>query len=49
MHNGDYREEWEDYPDDWYDGADEILLRAHRVLLQMCYEMPCASKEGGEG
>lgn len=40
MLNGDYREEWENFPDDWYDGADEILLRAHKVLLEMCYEKP---------
>ena len=41
MHN-DYREEWENFPDDWYDGADEMLLRAHRVLLEMCYEKKSA-------
>jgi len=44
MHN-DYQEEWENFPDDWYDGADEILLRAHKVLLETCYENPCASKK----
>jgi len=41
----DYQEEWEEYPDDWYDGADEIRLRALRVLLETCYENPCAKKE----
>jgi len=41
----DYHEDWEDFPDDWYDGADEILLRSRRLLLQRCLDLPSAQKD----
>ena len=38
MHN-DW-DEWED--DDWHDIGKDITLRAHKVLLEMCYEKKSA-------
>lgn len=41
----DFDDEWEEFPDDWYDGADEMLIRAHRSLLEKCFAKPDADKK----
>jgi hypothetical protein len=38
-------EDWEKFPDDWYDGADEMLLRAYKVLLENCFSKPSTKKD----
>jgi len=42
--NRNFIEAWEEFPDDWYDGADEMLRRAHIILLETCLMRPSACK-----
>lgn len=42
---GEFREEWEDFPDDWFDGADEMMQKAYKILLENCFSKPSADTD----